>query len=166
MTIAAEATTQPERHILDVPADCECGMCAPTWMRRRGKQKRFTEPVTLVEALEREGKAAWPGMVAEHAAYLMAMTSAVARALGELDDDDEPGMDMTGAGLALTMFAAQLAHVVQPTAYRDQLPAGLVAACEQIVTAVALAASGCLTGLLDGFRALQQLAAELDTYSG
>ena len=46
MTVATVARTEPTRHRLVIP-DCDCGMCAPTWARRRGKSKRFTEPVTL-----------------------------------------------------------------------------------------------------------------------
>ena len=27
--------------------DCVCGTCPPAWARRRGKSRRFSEPVTL-----------------------------------------------------------------------------------------------------------------------
>lgn len=56
---------EPDRHALVVP-DCECGTCPPTWARRRGKSRRFTEPVTLVAALAKEDAAARPGMVERH----------------------------------------------------------------------------------------------------
>ena len=54
---------------------------------------------------------------------------------------------MTGpaeVGLALLMWAAELASAVRPDEYRGELPAGLVAGCEQGVTAAALAAAACL----------------------
>jgi hypothetical protein len=81
MTIAPEAIAQPARHVLALPEDCECGMCTPAWIRRRGKQKRYSEPVSLADALDREDRAAWPGMVAWHAACLIALTSAAASAV-------------------------------------------------------------------------------------
>ena len=59
--------TEPERHALVMPGDCDCGMCAPTWARRRGKSRRFTEPVTLADALTRESPAARPSMIASTA---------------------------------------------------------------------------------------------------
>jgi hypothetical protein len=43
-------------------------MCTPSWVRRRGKSSRYTEPVTLADALGREEPAARPTMVAQHAA--------------------------------------------------------------------------------------------------
>lgn len=42
-------------------------------------------------------------------------------------------------GLALLMFAAELVSAVRPDEYRGDLPAGLVAAGEQAVTAAAAA---------------------------
>src|SRR5215472_8389554 len=65
----------PDRHAL-VLLDCHCGTCPPTWARRRGKSRRFTEPVTLAAALEREDAAAWPGMVHQHRDSLEKLTAA------------------------------------------------------------------------------------------
>ncbi len=81
MTTAPKAIAQPGRHVLALPEDCDCGMCTPSWMRRHGKQKRYSEPVSLADAIDREDRAAWPVMVAQHAACLIALTSAAARAM-------------------------------------------------------------------------------------
>ena len=40
-----------------------------------GKSRRFTEPVTLVAALEREDAAAWRGMVEQHRESLEELTA-------------------------------------------------------------------------------------------
>jgi len=146
---------QPARHVLAVPEDCECGMCTPSWARRRGKQKRYSEPVSLAEALDREQAAAWPAMVAQHAACLLALTVAAARAV-----TDDPGGELGApeVGLPVLMFAGELATAVQPGNYRDQLPASLVAACEQAVTTATVTAAGCLAGLVDAVQALSALA--------
>jgi hypothetical protein len=155
MTTAPQAITQPARHVLALPEDCDCGMCTPAWMRRRGKQKRYSEPVSLAGALEREDPAAWPGMLAQHAACLIALTSAAARAVAA-----DPGGEFGAPeiGLPVLMFAGELAAVVQPGEHRDQLPASLVAASEQAVTAASLTAAGCLAGLVDAIQAVSALA--------
>jgi hypothetical protein len=152
MTIATIAA-EPDRHALVMP-DCECGMCAPTWARRRGKSRRFTQPVTLVAALEKESPAARPAMVEEHRARLEAMVCAADRLIGATTRDD-PGR--TGPGLALVLFAGELASAARPDEFRGQLPAGLVAACEQTVTAATLAAAGCLVGIVEAVQALSML---------
>ncbi len=135
--------------------DCVCGTCAPTWARRRGKSRQFSEPVTLVAALEREGAAARRGMVEQHLESLEEMTTAVDGAIAVTSRDD-PGRP--GAGLALLMFAAELASAVRPDEYRGELPTGLVAACERAVTAAALAAAACLSGFAEVMQALAGLA--------
>jgi hypothetical protein len=152
MSVATLAV-EPDRHALVIP-DCECGTCPPTWARRRGKSRRFTEPVTLVAALEREDAAAWRGMVERHRESLEELTGAV-DALIAVTGRDEPGRP--GAGLALLMFAAELASAVRPDEYRGDLPAGLVAACEQAVTAAALAAAACLSGFTETVEGLAAL---------
>jgi hypothetical protein len=124
-------------------------------MRRRGKQKRFSEPVSLSDALECEDQAAWRGMVAGHAACLIALTTAATRAA---TDDDEREFGTPDIGLPVLMFAGELAAAVQPAACRDQLPEGLVAASEQAVTTAALTAAGCLAGLVEAVHALSALA--------
>jgi hypothetical protein len=47
---------------------------------------------------------------------------------------------------------------VRADEYRDALPAGLVRACEQAVTAATLAAAGCLSGLVEMMQVLSVLA--------
>jgi len=154
-TVAVEAG--PDRHALVLP-DCECGMCPPTWARRRGKSRRFTEPVTLVAALEREDAAARPGMVEKHRESLAELTGAVDRLIAVTARDD-PGRP--GAGLALLMWAAELAPAVRPDEYRDELLAGQAGDCEQAVTAAALAAAACLSGFTEMVQALSALPALL-----
>lgn len=149
MVVVAE----PDRHALVMP-DCECGECPPTWARRRGRSRRFSESVTLVAALEREDSAAWPGMVEQHRRSLRELTSAADRVIAGTARDD-PGRP--GVGLALLMFAAELASAVRPDEYRGELPAGLVAGSEQAVTAAALAAAACLSGFVETVQALSAL---------
>jgi hypothetical protein len=155
MTTAPQAVIQPARHVLALPEDCECGMCTPAWMRRRGKHKRYSDPVSLADAMQREDRATWPGMVAQHAACLIALTTAATRAL-TTDPDGELGTPEVG--LPVLMFAGELAAVVQPSEHRDQLPASLVAASEQAITTATLTAAGCLAGLVDAVQALSALA--------
>jgi hypothetical protein len=149
--VAVEA--EPDRHALVTP-DCECGTCPPTWARRRGKSQRFTEPVTLVAALEREDAAARRGMVGRHRESLEELTSAADRMIAATGRDDPV---RPGAGLALLMWAAELASAVRPDEYRGGLPAGLVASCEQAVTAAALAAAACLSGFTETVEVLAAL---------
>ncbi len=134
--------------------DCSCGTCPPTWARRRGKSRRFTEPVTLVGALEREDPAARRGMVERHRECLEELTGA-ADGLIAVTDRDDPGRP--GMGLGLLMFAAELASAVRPDEYRGELPAGLVAECEQVVTAAALAAAAGLSGFAETIEVLAAL---------
>ena len=152
MSVATLAV-EPDRHALVVP-DCECGTCPPTWARRRGKSRRFSDPVTLVAALEREDAAAWRGMVERHRESLEELTAAVDGVIAVTPRDD-PGRP--GAGLALLMFAAELASAVRPDEYRGDLPAGLVADCAKAVTAAALAAAACLSGFAETIEVLAAL---------
>jgi hypothetical protein len=153
MSVAIVAV-EPDRHALVIP-DCECGTCPPTWARRRGKSRRFSEPVTLVAALEREDAAAWRGMAEQHLESLEEMTAAIDGAIAVTPRDD-PGAP--GAGLGLLMFAAELASAVRPDGYRGELPAGLVAACERAVTAATLAVAACLGGFAEVMQVLAELA--------
>jgi hypothetical protein len=146
--------TEPERHTLVMPGDCDCGMCAPTWARRRGKSRRFTEPVTLADALTRENPAARPSMVAQHCACLSAMASAISHETAAEDDD----LGAPELGLPLILFAGELATALQPSEFRSELPANLVQVCEQTVTAATLAAAGCLAGLVETVQVLSALA--------
>src|SRR5215470_2925349 len=138
-------SARPDGHALVLP-DCDCGTCAPTWARRRKKSQRFSDPVTLVEALEREDAEARAGMVRQHRERLAAMITATDDLITETSVDD---LARPGAGVALVMFGAELASAVRPDEYRDELPAELVAECEQTVTAATLAAAACLLGLME-----------------
>ena len=148
---AATVITEPERHALVMLQDCDCGMCAPTWARRRGKSRRFSEPVTLAAALTRENPAARPALVAQHCACLSAMASAISRVITA-----EPNHDLGSPelGLPLVLFAGELAAAIQPDQFRGEIPASLVQTCEQTVTTATLAAAGCLAGLAETVQAL------------
>jgi hypothetical protein len=154
MTIAPELT-QPAQHVLALPDDCDCGMCTPSWVRRQGKQKRYSEMVTLTSALDREEPAARPGMIAQHAACLAALATAATRAV-----TDDPGGELgtPEVGLPVLMFAGQLAAAIQPGEYRDQLPADLVAACEHVISTATVTAAASLAGLTEVVQALSALA--------
>jgi hypothetical protein len=145
--------SEPDRHAL-VLLDCECGTCPPTWARRRGKSRRFTEPVTLVAALEREDAVARAGMVEQHRDSLAELTEAADGLIAVTARDDPSRPE---AGLPPLMFAAELASAVRPDEYRGELSVGLVAACEQAVTAAALAAAVCLSGFAEMAQALASL---------
>ena len=153
MSVATVAAVDPDRHALVMP-DCECGTCPPTWARRRGKSRRFSEPVTLVAALEREHALARPGMVEQHRECLAQMTGVADGMIAVTARDD---LGRPNAGLALVMFAAELASAVRADEYRGELPAGLVRSCEQAVTAATLAAAACLSGLVDTMQVLSAL---------
>lgn len=150
-SVAARA--EPDRHVLVMP-NCECGTCPPTWARRRGKSRRFSLPVTLVEALEREDAPARSGMVQRHRERLEELTAAVEGVISSTAQDDPERPD---GGLALLMFAAELASAVRPDEYRGDLPAEQVAACERAVTAATLAAAACLSGFVETMQALSEL---------
>jgi hypothetical protein len=153
MSISTVVSAVPTRHGLVMP-DCNCGMCAPTWARRRGKSKRFTQPVTLVAALEAEDAACRPGMVERHRECLSSMVCAVDGLLAVTAWDD---LGRPEVGLTLVLFAGELASAVRPGEFRAELPAGLVAASEQTVTAATLAAAGCVAGLVDAVQVLAGL---------
>ena len=108
----------------------------------------------LVAALEREDAAARPGMVEQHRDSLEELTAATDGLIAVTGRDD-PARPV--AGLALLMFAAELASAVRPDEYRGDLPAELVAACERAVTAAALAAAACLSGFAEMAQALAAL---------
>jgi hypothetical protein len=151
--LSAATGTQPDQHALVVP-DCDCGTCAPTWARRRKKSQRFSDPVTLVEALAQEDAEAQAGMVRQHREHLAALIAATGDLITETSPDDPARPE---AGMALVMFGAELATAVRPDEYREELPAELVAECEQTVTAAMLAAATCLSGLLETVQLLDGL---------
>jgi hypothetical protein len=153
MSLATVAATEPARHALMTP-DCECGAGAPTWARRRGKSRRFTQAVTLVAALEREDASARAGMVARHRECLARLTAAADGMLSATSRDE---LERPEAGLALLMFAAELAAAVRPDAYRAELPGELVAACEQAISAATLVASACVSEFAEAFQTVSAI---------
>ena len=146
-------TTEPARHALAMP-DCDCGTCAPTWARRRGKSKRFTEPVTLVDALHAEDPACRPAMIDQHRQCLTLMTADVNELLDHTAADDIGRPDV---GLVLLLFAGELASALQPANNDDTLSADQIAACEHAITTATLAAAGCVTGLVEAVQVLAEL---------
>lgn len=94
-------------------------------------------------------------MVEQHRACLAAMASAGDRAIATT-----PGSDIgtPQVGLRMVLFAGELAAAIQPGQYRGELPASLVAACEQTVTAATLVAAECLAGLVQTVQTLSALA--------
>lgn len=93
--------------------------------------------------------------VDQHRRYLSGMAAAVD---GFLRDTpwDEPARP--GVGLALLLFAGELASALRPQQYRAGWPAELVGGCEQTVSTATLAAAGCLVGLMEAVRVLSGLA--------
>src|SRR6266571_3023281 len=152
MSIVTTAT-QPDHHALVMP-DCYCGLCAPTWARRRGKSRRYSEPVTLVDALGREDAAIRPAMVEQHRERLTSMMAAADRAIAAVAPND---LGAPETGLPLVLFAAELAAAVQPDQFRGELPATLVAACEQAVTEATLTAADCLVGIVEAVQVLSAM---------
>jgi hypothetical protein len=110
--------------------------------------------VTLVAALEREDASARDGMVARHRECLARLTAAADGTIWATSRDE---LERPDAGLALLMFAAELAAAVRPDAYRAELPGELVAACEQAVSAATLAAAACLSEFAEAFQMLSAL---------
>jgi hypothetical protein len=145
MTVATVTSTRPLRHGLVMP-DCDCGMCGPTWARRRGRSKRFTDTVTLVSALEAEEAVCWPTMVEQHRQCLSRMADDV---VGLLSAPPAEHLGLSVVGLTLVMFAGELASAVCPQELRAELPAGLLTDCEQAVTAATLLAARCMAGLVE-----------------
>lgn len=153
MSVATVVDAGPVRHALLAP-ECDCGMCAPTWARRRGKSRRFTEAVTLVDALHGEASDVRADMVREHRECLSAMVAMVdqVRARADVDDLGHPGL-----GLALVMFAGELASALRPTEFGAELTPDLRGVCADTVTAAMLTAAGCLAGVADMMSAMAEL---------
>ncbi len=93
MTMTAVAGRDLARCALVV--ECDCGLCAPTWARRRGTSRRFTEPVMLMMAIEAEPSAARRvEMVQEHRLCLGELLAATDEllALTTIDDPARPSV--------------------------------------------------------------------------
>jgi hypothetical protein len=74
------------------------------------------------------------------------------RAQSGVDDLGHPGV-----GLALVMFAGELASALRPAELGAELPEQLVRVCEQTVTAAMLTAAGCMAGVAAMMQALGDL---------
>ena len=149
--VTATNNVGPARHALMLP-DCECGLCGPTWARRRGRSRRFTEPVTLVTALQAKDAECRAEMVREHRECLSAMVCATDELIATSEIDDPR---RATAGLTVVMFAGELASAIRPGEFDGELCEQLMSACEQTVTAAMATAAGCL---LDVVEMLQLLA--------
>ncbi|MGH8827405.1 MAG: hypothetical protein ACRDVZ_07355 [Jiangellaceae bacterium] len=110
--------------------------------------------MTLLDALEAEDVACRPGMVEEHRACLSSMVCEVDGLIAATSWDDTV---RPAVGLALVLFAGELASAVRPAESAGELSPGLVTACEQTVTAAMLAAAGCLAGLVDAVQVMSGL---------
>jgi hypothetical protein len=141
MTMTAVAGRDLDRCALVV--ECDCGLCAPTWARRRGKSRRFTEPVTLMMAIEAELSAARRVvMVREHRFALADLLAAAddLLALTTVDDPERPSV-----GLALVMFSGELAAALGAQEFVvEPLSAALRLVCLETVAAAMSTAAGCL----------------------
>lgn len=154
MSVATVIESGPDRHALLAP-ECDCGGCPPTWARRRGKSRRFAEPVTLIQALRGEAADCRAGMVEDHRECLATMVALVDQAIAQAAADD---LGHPGVGLSLVMFAGELAAALRPTDLGAPLPEQLVRVCEQTVTAAMVSAADCLAGLSDMMQAFGELA--------
>lgn len=156
MAVATYTKADPTRHCLVMP-DCDCGTCAPTWARRRGRSKRFSEPVTLLAVLEAEDVGCWAPRVESHRSAVSALVRALDEAAA-VDDGDGLGDPVGGSSLAV--FAGELASVLRDPALRAQLPAGLVSAAERTISEAMATVAGCLAGALAAVAALSGLIDE------
>lgn len=154
MSVATVIESGPDRHAL-LASECECGGCPPTWARRRGKSRRFAEPVTLIQALRGEAADCRAGMVDDHRDCLVTMVALVDQVMAQAAGDD---FGHPGVGLSLVMFAGELAAALRPTDFGVELPEQLVWVCEQAVTAAMVSAADCLAGLSDMIAAVGELA--------
>ena len=144
MTMTAVAGRDLDRYGL-VMSECDCGLCppAPMWARRRGKSRRFTEPVTLMMAIEAEPSVARRvQMVQEHRQCLGQLLAATDELLA-LTTIDDPARAV--AGLALVMFSGELASALRAREFvAEPLPEALAQVCLETVAAALSSAAGCL----------------------
>jgi hypothetical protein len=141
MTMTAVARRDLDRYAL--VADCDCGLCAPTWARRRGKSRRFTEPVTLMMAVEGEPSAARRVQMVQEHRFSLAELLAAADELLALTTVEDPGR--LSVGLGLVMFSGELASALRAGEFvLEPLPEALRLLCTETVTAAMSTAAGCL----------------------
>jgi hypothetical protein len=151
MSVATVVESVASRHALVAADDCECGMCGPTWARRRGKSRRFTQPVTLVAAMQGEDPGVRAAMVEEHQQCLAEMVRAADELVAGAPLEHPL---LSGVGLGLVMFAGELAWAIRPDEFGAELPERVVSRCTQTVSAAMVAAAGCLAGLVGMYQAL------------
>ena len=141
MTMTAVAGADLDRCALVV--ECDCGLCAPTWARRRGKSRRHTEPVTLMMAIEAEPSAARRVVMVREHRFALAELLAAADELLALTTVDDPGRP--SVGLALVMFSGELAAALGAQEFvLEPLSDALRLVCLETVTAAMSTAAGCL----------------------
>ena len=76
--------------------ECDCGLCAPTWVRRCGKSRRFTEPVTLMMAIEVEPAVARRVVMVREHRFALAELLAAADELLAMTTVDDPARPSVG----------------------------------------------------------------------
>lgn len=93
-------------------------------------------------------------MVEEHRECLAAMVCAADRLVAgsPVEYPLRPGV-----GLALVMFAGELASAIRPDEFGGELPEQLIAECAQTVSAAMLVAAGCLAGTVRMYQALTEI---------
>ena len=118
-----------------------------------GRSRRFTEPVTLVMGLEAEDAECRAEMVREHRECLSAMVCEAAE-LTATSQVGDPRRSVVG--LALVMFAGELASAIRPGGFDGELSEQLISVCEQTVTAAMLVAAGCLVEMVGMLQTLAE----------
>lgn len=93
-------------------------------------------------------------MVREHLECLWALTGAAAELIVSSEPDD---VRRPGLGLALVLFGGELASAISPEGFGEELPAELVAACNEAETAAMMAAAGCLASMVGFYQALTDI---------
>jgi len=162
MTVAtAVAGRDLDRYALLLP-ECDCGLCAPTWARRRGKSRRFTEPVTLMMAIEAEPLAARRvEMVQQHRLCLGQLLAATDELLGLTAIDDPARSEV---GLALVMFAGELASALRAGEFvLEPLSDALRQVCLETAAAAMASAAGCLVMMTEVLEPAGVMASVLST---
>ncbi len=161
---SAVASKDLDRYALVLP-ECDCGLCAPTWARRRGKSRRFTEPVTLMMAIESEPSATRRvEMVQQHRMCLGQLLAGTDELLGLTRIDDPARLEV---GLALVMFAGELASALRAGEFvPEPLPEALRQVCTETVTAAMASAAGCLVMMTEMVELAGAMASVLGTVLG
>jgi len=149
------------RYALVLP-ECDCGFCPPTWARRRGKSRRFTDPVTLMMVLEAEPSAdRRVQMVREHLLCLGQLLAATDGLLGMTTVDDP---SRAAVGLTLVMFGGELGSALRAREFvLEPMPQELRQLCTETVTAAMVSAAGCLVMMTEVLEMAGVMASVLST---